>query len=42
MQTQEPGFGQELCSAPVLFSEYPDPMPDCPDPNRLGPHQFAW
>jgi hypothetical protein len=34
--------GQELCCAPILFSEYPDPMPDCPNPNRLGLHQFAW
>lgn len=30
------------CLAVVAFSEKPDEMPDCPNPNALRPHSFVW
>lgn len=30
------------CDAPVLFAEFPEPMPDCPNPKSISPHQFVW
>jgi hypothetical protein len=32
----------EECPAIVSFAEYPEPMPPCPNPASLSPHQFIW
>ena len=33
---------QEECPAILSFAEYPEPMPRCPNPASLSPHQFIW
>ncbi len=34
--------GKGVCGAPVWFAEFPEPMPDCPNPNHVSPHRFVW
>lgn len=30
------------CGATMTFQEYPEPAPDCPNPNALADHPFLW
>jgi len=30
------------CAAVLSFAEFPEPMPECPNPGRLSPHRFVW
>ena len=36
------GHRQEECPAILSFAEYPEPMPQCPNPASLSPHPFMW
>lgn len=38
------GYKSKLgdCPAVLAFDEFPDPMPDCPNPLGLDPHRFCW
>lgn len=35
-------YEEGKCAAFLSFAEFPEPMPECPNPGGLSPHHFVW